>query len=142
MKAQRVVGGLLAGIAVLLGGGYTLLREPATAMAQDESEYVSNPVIDCSTNPNYRDNYIADAFKQAGHDGQNQQCTSCHQSAHPAPGQGDRPKLEQGTVLVQNRSSEAVRYEVRSGRSGEWKPFELKPGQMVRHTYKYDRAGQ
>jgi len=111
-------------------------------LAQDEDEedrevVVANPVIDCSTNPGYQNDYVASAFQAEGHKG----CISCHQDAHPQPGRGDRPQLTHGTILVQNRTSKPVTFELKKGK-GDWQEYELKPGHIRRYAVKYARAGQ
>jgi len=143
MRVRIIAGVVLAGL--FLWGGSTLFVGPSEARAEEaEDEFVSNPMIDCSTNAGYRDNYISEAFSIAGGPrSTNQSCNACHQNAHPVPGQGDRPEASQATVLVYNRLKEPVDYQVRAARGGEeWKNFTLKPGQIVRHSWRYSQANQ
>ena len=116
------------------------------AVAQSETELVSttvNPTIDCSTNPGYSDQYIASAFKAAGHvGGRNQQCNSCHNGANPRVGEGDRPIAKQGTALIENLLSKPVRYEVRVGKKGDWEKFVLQPGAVRRHSWPYKKPNE
>jgi len=135
----------LAALAGLLLAGEALFDQ-GTARAQVETEEIStaNPKIDCSTNPSYDDKYIASAFKAGGGHagGRNQQCSACHASDSPRVGMGDKPATQAGTALIHNRLSEPVSYAVKFGKKGEWEEFELKPGAIRRHSYKYARANQ
>src|SRR5207248_3098281 len=127
-------------IGVLLLGAWMFLVQ-GRALAQEEEEdreaVVANPVIDCSTNPGYNNDYIASAFQSEGHNG----CISCHQDAHPIPGRGDRPQLAHASLLIQNRSNKLVTYELKRGK-GDWQEYQLKPGHIRRYAWQYARAGE
>jgi hypothetical protein len=138
--------GFLSLLAVLGLLAARALFDRGTARAQPESEElaVKNPLIDCSTNSAYDNQYIASAFKAGGghSGGRNQQCSACHRSDSPRAGTGDKPVARQGTALIQNRLSEPVTYSVMFGKKGKWETFELKPGAVRRHSYKYGTPNQ
>lgn len=139
--------GFLSLVAVLgLPLGVQALFYQGTALGQPEVEELSmrNPLIDCSTNPAYDDEFIASAFRAGGGHvgGRYQQCNACHKSDNPTVGTGDRPVALMGTSLVHNRLSEPISYSVKVGEKGEWESYELNPGAVRRHSYKYSRPNQ
>jgi hypothetical protein len=144
MNMRRGVLSLGAGLVLLLG--VSALFYQGTVRAQVESEEIStvNAKIDCSTNPSYDNKYIASAFRAGGGHagGSNRQCNACHAGNSPRVGMGDKPITRYGTALIHNRLATTVSYSVRFGKKGEWESYELKPGAVRRHSYKYSRPNQ
>src|SRR5262249_24239478 len=62
-------------------------------------------------------------------------CQACHRSAHPTPGQGDRPKIMAATAIVVNALKEPVEYEAKCDQ--EWESYILGPGERNWHVWKY-----
>lgn len=138
----------LALVALVLGGTWFCLT-PSTARADEEgyteTETIKNDTIDCTTNPGYTDKYVARAFqdsqKRKSPLNMGSDCRACHQNEHPRVGTGDRPPVEQASVLVQNRStSRSISFQVRKGKDGEWEKRTLKPNAIERITYKYPKS--
>jgi hypothetical protein len=145
MNLQRRVLVLLT-LAGLMGGGlFVGLQERTMAQAPDiEDEIiVANPLVDCSTNMAYNDPINKEVYTAVGGpQASNSQCNACHQNAHPVPGQGDRPRAKQSTVLVMNKTAEPVRFEMKVGNKSEWTEVELKPRQIFRRTFPYTQINQ
>lgn len=143
MSVRRGTLSLLAATGLALAG--LALTEQGTAVAQPDLEEISvtNPLIDCATNPAYDNTYIASAFKAGGGHagGSMQNCSACHPSDSPTVGSG-KPKATAATALIQNNLSEPVSFAVKYGRKGEWKDVELKPGAVQKVSYKYKQPGQ
>jgi hypothetical protein len=144
MNVRRGFLSLVAGVALFLGAQLLFYQGPALAQPETEEISVKNPLIDCSTNPAYDNQYIASAFRAGGGHagGRNQQCSACHRSDSPRVGVGDRPVAHMGTALIQNRLSQPITYSVKLGKKGEWESYELNPGAVRRHSYKYGRPNQ
>jgi len=132
-------------LGLLLGVPFLFYQSTALAQKLDSEEITAkNPLIDCSTNPAYDNEYIASAFKAGGghRGGRSQQCSACHMSDSPRVGAGDKPVAKLGSTLIHNRVGERVSYSVKEGKKGEWQTYELNPGAVRRHSYKYSRPGQ
>src|SRR6185437_2380042 len=73
----------LVGAALLLGLGHVLLLAPPPAQAVNGTSYetIANQMIDCSTNPGYRNPYVAEVFQQSV----NQKTPSVPSKKSPAP---------------------------------------------------------
>src|SRR5262245_12897068 len=119
---------------------------PDQARADSETEDVrltdSNPVIQCIPKANNlkksHPKEIVPVLTSQKHQG----CVACHQSPHPTPGQGDRPRTTAATALVQNKTDKPIRYELKIGKDGDWKSYKVEPKSLKRHSWIYSKKNE
>jgi len=135
-------------VSVLVGAlGYTLVPiahaqskvfEIAAPKFVEDGIRVSNAKIDCSINEAFHRGVYSHYALAAGFT----DCRSCHRSANPVAGRGDRPSLRFGTAGLQNKADKPIDVRIKAGENGEWVNYDIAPGKTMNISWEYQKAGE